>query len=290
MKFFSPSKINLSLNVGDIRSDGYHAVDSVFHLLTLGDIVTIEFSDELSVTASVDLGIQEEQNLAYKAALAMADAFDVSTAFAIHIDKRIPHGGGLAGGSSNAATIIYALATINGINPHSSQCLAVARRLGADVAVFLAETPAVVMTGRGDEVSRTLSPVAGLPIVIAIPQNASSSTAEVYAEFDKTPHTRHEQDALIKAIEERDIADLALETYNNLGPAAIRVCPQTGDVLALLRNLEAVYSAQVSGSGAACFALCKSKETAEETAQICREAGHTAFVTELAEHGIHTLT
>lgn len=290
VKFFSPAKVNLSLNIGDVRADGFHNVDSVFHLLTFGDILTVESSEALSVTTSVDLGIDQEQNLAYKAALAMAHAFGISASFAIHIEKNIPHGGGLGGGSSNAATVIYALATINAINPYSAECAVVARELGADVAVFLAQTPAVVMSGRGDEIVRELSPAAGLPVVVVIPKDISVSTAEVYKEFDKAPRPCREQGTLIKAIEDMDVAQLSAETYNNLGPAAIHVCPQIGELLRLLRSQEAVYSAQVSGSGAACFAICRSDEDAAEVTRVCTQAGYSGFKTELATRGVRALS
>lgn len=187
MEIFSPGKINLALNVGRVRPDGYHPVDSVFHMIEFGDIVSLHPAEHLSVTCTYDLGISQEDNLVYKAAKMFDATFNTVSHFAIHIEKHLKAGGGLGGGSSNAAAVLYALCIIHNVRATDAQLLALAASLGSDVPVFLAPTGASLMTNRGEKLARSLVPAAGVPLVIAWPQNAHSNTGEVYRAFDDAP-------------------------------------------------------------------------------------------------------
>ena len=113
----APAKVNLYLGVGGRAPDGYHDVITVLQALDFGDTVRILPADELAVTTSVDLGIPESENLAYRAALAFAEEFSVAPRVVIEIEKRIPVGAGLAGGSSDAAAVIVGLAHLHGVDP-----------------------------------------------------------------------------------------------------------------------------------------------------------------------------
>ena len=99
----APAKVNLFLGVGPLRPDGYHSVQTVLHTLALSDTVRLTPADELTVTCDPDLGIPAENNLAYRAARGFSAAFGVDVLLDIHVDKRIPSGAGLGGGSSDAA-------------------------------------------------------------------------------------------------------------------------------------------------------------------------------------------
>lgn len=253
----SPAKINLHLGVGAPLADGYHELTSVFHALELADEVIVAASDRLSLECDVDLGVSAAHNLAYRAASAMGDAFDRDPSVSITIHKRIPHGAGLGGGSSNAAAVIAALAKWWGIDPTRSACQAVARDLGADVAFFLVPGGAALMSGRGDRVERELRAFGGVDVVLVRPPQPVS-TSQAYAAFDHHPVPTQPADAVVHALEARDVRALGAATFNNLGSASIAVLPLVDEVLGWVRCQPGVLGAQVSGSGSAVFAVCDS--------------------------------
>lgn len=313
MKIFSPAKINLVLGVGAPDDTGYHAVDSIFHLTSFGDIVTIEDADELTLTCSTDLGIPSNKNLAYIAARRMAEEFGRRADVAISIDKKIPHGAGLGGGSSNAAAVIWGLAQQWDIELDNPRLFEVARSLGSDVAVFLEPTPASYMTGYGDVLGESLEPLNGMPIVIAMLKGSSASTAAVYKAFDSKPRPKcNIKDSLSQykklakysnnlrenpANENEIRADLAgirafvqdavifatlnLIIGNNLTDASYEVCPQAREVNNFLADHDLSKAAILSGSGAASIAFCSSSGDADEIVQDAIEAGYWAVATTL---------
>jgi len=256
VNYLSPAKVNLSLKVGERLDDGYHPVDTVIHLLDFGDTISIEDADRLALTCSVDLGITEEENIAFQAAQRIGEAFEHDTPFSIHLEKRIPHGAGLGGGSSNAATVLRALADRWKIPLDDARLREVARSLGADVMAFLAPSTCTYLTGRGDIVKESLNPLTGLPIVLIQVPGSHASTAQVYRVFDQIGPTN---------------ANPVLT--NDLEQAAIAVCPQTGIALEWLRTHPQTDGAQVCGSGSACFGLVRSQQAAEELARGASDEG-----------------
>lgn len=301
MDIFSPGKINLALNVGALLDDGYHQVDSIFHTIELGDVVSLEPSEELQVTCSVKLDIPMQENLAYKAVQAFDAEFGTKSPVHIHIEKKLIAGGGLGGGSSNAAATLFGVACLHGINPQDERVLKIAGELGSDVPVFLAATGAPLMTHHGEVISEALPPATGVPVVIAWPKRAHSNTAKVYKAFDAHPRPVKSMEVLaeilrsLRAESERDTTCvqrahiarmLAQELYNNLGDAAVAVTPRVGEVLEFLREQPQTLAAQVSGSGACSFALCASDAEAAELADTCKEMGLGAQPTKLRAHGV----
>ena len=286
MIFTSPAKLNFSLNVGARRADGYHELNSVFHLISLHDTLELTPAADFTFTCDVDLGIPADDNLIIRAARAMAELHERPLpATHLHLSKRIPHGAGLGGGSSNAATTIYALSRLWGVRPDSPDTLALAAELGSDVPLFLAPTSASVMTGKGEQLAQSLSPVPDLSLVIVYPPGVHSSTGEVYRVFDTNPQPQCAQDALITEMQELSrqatvsdgrtppISSLAALLYNNLEDAATSVAPETKAVLTWLRGNPLVAAALVAGSGSACWALCAAQADAGELADAARSCG-----------------
>jgi 4-diphosphocytidyl-2-C-methyl-D-erythritol kinase len=270
----APAKVNLFLGVGGVRDDGYHDVVTVLHALELADRVIVTESEALSVSATDDLGVAEQDNLAYRAAIQLAAALEVSPTVGIHIEKRIPHGAGLGGGSSDAAAVIAALCALNGIDLSDPAVLAVAAAVGADVPFFLAG-PAALMAGRGDVLVRLLPPVR-VPVVVVKPA-APVPTAQAYREFDRSPVTAADVEPLVAALERGEIGAAAVS--NNLAAAAVALVPESGDALALVASCAGVLVATVSGSGSAVFGVCADPESADATAGRAREQGWWAVAT-----------
>jgi len=246
----APAKINTFLQVGAVDASGYHAVDTHVHLLAFGDDVEVQPADALSLTCQVDpnvaslgtmpldaLDIAPEENLAWRAAVELGRALGCEPQVAITLTKRIPHGAGLGGGSSDAAAVIRALCTQWRVALDDERVLQVAHTLGADVPVFLAPTTFSHMSGYGDVLVESLEPLSGQPVVLAMAPGAHISTADAYRAFDTGAR------------------GCATDLHNDLAQAAISLCPQVSETLDWLCTQPEVQAAQVSGSGAACFAL-----------------------------------
>ncbi|MEM8885760.1 MAG: 4-(cytidine 5'-diphospho)-2-C-methyl-D-erythritol kinase [Planctomycetota bacterium] len=170
----APAKLNLFLEVLGRRPDGYHEIDSVFCALDLHDTVTVEKSDAISLSIDgADDVPADETNLAWRA----AEAFGAGAR--IHLQKRIPAGAGLGGGSSDAAAVLLALAEIHGADPAALGDRAVG--LGADVPYFLR---AGLARGRG--IGERVEPVAAPPagsFLLLLP-DLFCSTKEIYGALE----------------------------------------------------------------------------------------------------------
>jgi 4-diphosphocytidyl-2-C-methyl-D-erythritol kinase len=279
----APAKINLFLGVGAPRTDGYHDVTTVLQALEFGDTVRILPADELVVSTSVDLGIPSHHNLAYKAALAFAEEFSVAPRAVIEIEKRVPAGAGLAGGSSDAAAVIVGLATLHGIDPLDERCIDVARLLGADCAFFLAGG-AALMTGRGDLLAASLRPAAAH--VALVKPATPVSTAAAYAQFDRAPLPAPGPQHVVEALEAGDAVRLAASLANNLTSASASLVPEVLDALAWMGSRCGVLGAAMAGSGSASFALCEDAASAALVAEGARAQGWWATATTTRPTGV----
>lgn len=287
IRMIAPAKINLYLAVGAKQPDGYHDVTTILQALEFGDELTVRPSDRLSLVCDPDLGIPAPENLAFKAALAMGEAFDRSPDVAIELSKRVPHGAGLGGGSSDAAAVIAALAQMWGVEPDHRSLTGVARALGADVPFFL-RGGAALFDGRGDRFVRDI-PVIPLPVVLIKPAG-SVSTAAAYAAFDDleraaAPGPRHVADALRFG----EAMSLGAALHNNMTGAAITLVPEISEVLAHVAAAPEVHGSALCGSGSCVFALCASDAQAEALVSGARERGWWGIVTHTRVSGVAAL-
>lgn len=212
------------------------------------------------------IAIPTEENLVFKA----IDAFEhelycelaaFDEGLSVHVDKRIPAGGGLGGGSSDAAAMLKACSRIVRVDPGDERVLKVARSLGADVAFFL-QGGCALMDGRGDTLVRPL-PLFPLPIVL-MGEAQGISTARIYHDFDNEPPAAPDARALAKVLEgfpewgasfeqKRELARLCA---NNLEPAAFEALPRLQERVERARRDPDVLHALVTGSGATSYAIC----------------------------------
>lgn len=282
LTLFAHAKVNLCLSVGYPPEDGYHPVRSVFQELDLCDLMHVRVvegilvdSVQTSAGTHVDLrcdiaDVPIASNLIFRA-LDEAEAEFARPAIAstdtlvVEVEKRIPVGGGLGGGSSNAAAMLKAYAQLTGIDEQDPILQDVARRLGADVAFFL-HGGAALMGDRGDVLERSL-PLLNAPIVL-MGSDTGNSTAVVYRIFDDDPQPALAVDTLADALEEapQDLARIAALCGNNLGPAACQADPLIQRRLDAAKAHPGVLAALVSGSGATSFAICENDEVVEHFA------------------------
>lgn len=268
----APAKINLCLGVGPVREDGYHPLATVFQAIGLFDEVRVRPAAEDSLTVygdGVDVSDvpQDDRNLALRAARLLAAHHGVDEGVEMHIHKRIPVAGGLAGGSADAAAALVACDALWGTRTSRDTLLELAADLGSDVPFCLVGGTAIG-TGRGE----LLSPVMarGTYWWVVVPGEGGLSTPGVYAEFDRlTAATGADEPeippSLLSALRAGDVEWLGGSLSNDLQEAALSLRPELRPLLA--EGLEAsAHGALVSGSGPTTIYLCESRDHAVEVA------------------------
>ena len=270
-----PGKVNLHLAVGDLRSDGYHELVTVFHAVDLQDEVVASSSSELSIAITgegADAVPTDARNLAWQAAELLAAEAGVAANVHLDIRKAIPVAGGMAGGSADAAGALLACARLWGVE---ADLPTLAARLGSDVAFPLLGGTAVG-TGRG-EVLRPVPAPAGLHWVFAF-ADGGISTAASYAELDRHraaragPEAAGPPDALLTALAAGNLRAIGACLANDLQAVALALRPELHRTLDT--GLEAgALAGLVSGSGPTCAFLCPDAEAAEHVAAILATEG-----------------
>jgi 4-diphosphocytidyl-2-C-methyl-D-erythritol kinase len=247
-------------------------------------LLPLEWSDELRVAPSEGLALScsdpalptDASNLVVRAALALAHHAGIEPRGAIHLEKRIPYGAGLGGGSSDAATALLLLSDLWGLAVSSDELHGLASSLGADVPFFLAGRPAIG-TGRGDVLSPLLDAEGRpyripFPVVVAVPA-ARVPTPAAYALV--APDHRPRPD-LAAAILSNDMERWRREIENDFQGPVVAHYPGVGDALALLRDAGAEYTS-LSGSGSAVFGIFATEASAREAADAVRGGGLTVW-------------
>ena len=258
----APSKLNLFLHVTGRRGDGRHLLETLFVALDFGDTITLALRDDGAIRrAGGWQDVPEEADLAVRAARALKSATGCSGGADIAVTKRIPVGGGLGGGSSDAASVLLALNRMWDLRLPRSRLMEIGVALGADVPFFLFGEPAFAC-GIGE----ILRPVTVPPMWVAVIAPARSvSTAAIFAAPELTRDTPSAK------------MDVFSEGYgrNDLEAVALRRYPEIGAALAELRRHS--RHARMTGSGSAVFASFASGELARDAVE-ARPPGMHGFV------------
>ncbi|XP_009793740.1 4-diphosphocytidyl-2-C-methyl-D-erythritol kinase, chloroplastic/chromoplastic [Nicotiana tabacum] len=225
LTLFSPCKINVFLRITGKRDDGYHDLASLFHVISLGDKIKFSLSpskskDRLSTNvAGVPL---DERNLIIKALNLYRKKTGTDNYFWIHLDKKVPTGAGLGGGSSNAATALWAANQFSGSLATEKELQEWSGEIGSDISFFFSHG-AAYCTGRGEIVQDIPSPIPfDIPMVLIKPQQ-ECSTAEVYKRFQLDQTSKVDPLSLLEKIKTSGISqDVCV---NDLEPPAFEVLP-----------------------------------------------------------------
>ena len=248
-----PAKVNLQLSVGPKESDGYHQVVTVFQAISLFDNIKISEADQFSIVVSGDYtnGIPLDQsNLVYKAIELMSEEFETNKNLEVSIQKSIPIAGGMAGGSADAAAVLFGIDQLYRLGLSKDELSEIARKLGSDVP-FMLHGGTAVGRGHGDEITPALSR-GTYHWVIAV-SSTGLATPAVYAECDrlrtgldiKAPTLN---DELLQALLSGDATRVGKSLSNDLQAAACSIRP----ALRLILDTGQEYGALggvVSGSG-----------------------------------------
>lgn len=258
LKRLAPAKINLALHVTGKRSDGYHLLDSLVVFADQGDILAFEAADDLSliVDGPFSDGVPtDEGNLVLKLAQVLRPK---SKGARIHLTKNLPHGGGIGGGSSDAAATALGLAELWEIEEPSINTLL---QIGADVPVCAQAPKAMFMRGIGEE----LVPAPELPRFWCLLVNplAHVPTRDVFRHLSENYST---QNAPLDPLQ-GDFIEWLKAQRNDLAPSTRALVPAVSKLLDRLARTNALHS-DMSGSGSTCWALFETQKAAEDTAAL----------------------
>jgi 4-diphosphocytidyl-2-C-methyl-D-erythritol kinase len=264
LRTLAPAKLNLALEVLGRRPDGYHEIRSVVQTIDLADTVEVEPAETLSVDAR-GLDLPSEQNLAFRAALALKERFGVRAGAAIRIAKRIPESAGLGGGSSDAAAVLRLLDCLWGLSLSVSELSETAAAIGSDVPLFLAG-PAALVEGRGERAHPT-SPLQQGAFALVTPQwQHPEKTRAVYSALRPTEYGTGHRAATLAQLLESGRLPCTMHCVNDLFPAARRVFPLLRELELALFGLGRWFS--LAGAGPTLFSLEPSKADAVSRAWI----------------------
>lgn len=184
MVVLSPAKLNLALRVGRRRPDGYHELQTLFERISLSDRMSFSLKPSgIRVLTDSKAAPSGPKNLAYRAADLLKTRFSVRQGVEIRIQKRIPVGAGLGGGSSNAASTLLVLNRLWKLKLPRARLLKLAAELGSDVPFFILEEPFAVARGRGEKLTAIRWPRRFWHLIVKPP--FAVSTAQAYAAWDK---------------------------------------------------------------------------------------------------------
>ena len=280
-RVLAQAKVNLLLHVLAREASGYHSIETVLLRLDLADDIRVRVTNgrSLDCAGSVippsGLGTVEK-NLAYRAAVAYSEAVGWPNGFAIEIDKRIPVGAGLGGGSADAGGVLRALDAMSP-TPLGSRLIDLATPLGADVPFMTIESPMALGWGRGER----LFPIPALQprdVIIVVP-NFSISTPDAYAWVSADRGSYSPAARLIPPESLATWEEVVVVASNDFEAPVARRHPQIGEIVDELDSMDALV-AMLSGSGSTVFGVFGAPADA---AAITRSTGFSTISTRTSD-------
>ena len=272
MKLLSLAKLNLYLEIVGKEPDGYHQIESIMQTISLSDKVEVEPSDTPGIFVSSNISSLpiDERNLAYRAAKLFIEKFGwVSKGVRIILEKNIPLASGMGGGSSNAATVLIAMALMCGVDILNSILLEIASRIGCDVPFFLYGGTAIAR-GKGTEIT-PLPPLKGIPVLVVVP-DVEISTHWAYKNIVLPLYPFKIPSILLNMLSKNskiDIQELNRLLFNRFASLVFKI-PKVKEVKEILESL-GIESISLSGSGPTLFSIQEDKEKCDLLAKVLRE-------------------
>ena len=256
-------KINLGLDVLGRRENGYHDVRMVMQTLYLYDQIKMEKTKKPGIELNTNLFYLpvNENNLAYRAADLLMKEFEIKEGVKITLEKHIPVAAGMAGGSSNAATVLFGMNRMFSLGLSQQELMDRGVTLGADV-------PYCIMRGTvlAEGIGEILTPLPAMPkchVLIAKPP-ISVSTKLVYEKLDSHEITEHPDiDGILKGLKERNLKKIASSMGNVLEKVTIEEYPVIEEIKNVMKKSGAL-NAMMSGSGPTVFGIFDEKDRAKE--------------------------
>ncbi len=257
----SEAKINLFLYVLRKRSDGFHEVYTLMHRIDLHDIVAIKKSGGgIHLKTSID-ELNTQENLSYRAAEKFFFRCGIRPQVSIEIEKHIPLGAGLGGGSSNAATTLLGLNELFEFPLSFTEIYEIACELGSDVPFFLYESPAAIATGRGEIIKEVECNTDGYQIFLAIPP-IKIPTSYIYSKLVLTSESCINKMPFVIIGERCDLGEIMPFFHNDLEGVALKEFGRLRDLKSVLTHH--FGNALLSGSGSSMFSIINNPEVKRE--------------------------
>ena len=273
--FRSPAKLNLHLRIVRKRPDGYHELLTLFHRISLEDTILIRKNQgdfKLSTNhRQLETG---EGNIITQAYRALQKEVPGLGGVSVRLTKRIPLGGGLGGGSSNAASFLLGMKKLFGLNISTKKLALIGKSLGADVPFFLAETRQVIAWGIGDKLQKV--PRGARLWFLLLLSDQGTNTKKVYQilswKGQPLSLTKERRIARIlrSFLERGRVREASGFARNDLEIPAFRLMPSIPKAKAVLKDLGAPY-VLMSGSGATVFAVFSSRKEALDLSKRMKE-------------------
>ena len=270
MRLKALAKINLGLDVLRRREDGYHEVCMVMQTLSLYDRIIIKKLEKQEIQVKTNLFYvpENENNLVYQAAQILMDECDLKQGIYIDLQKFIPVAAGMAGGSSDAAAVLYGMNRMFRLNLSQQRLMEIGLKIGADV-------PYCVMRGTAlaEGIGEKLTPLAPMPIckVLVAKPPICVSTKFVYENLTLDKDTEHPRiDLLIEGLREGNLKKIAAHMGNVLESVSIPHYPVIAQIREEMLHYGAI-NAMISGSGPTVFGLFEEEAQAQKAYQSLRE-------------------
>ncbi len=249
----SYAKINLTLDVLGRRENGYHDVEMIMQTVSLFDLILVDkCMGSISVKTNLHYLPNNDKNIAFKAAQAFFNYTHIKGGAKIMIHKNIPVAAGLAGGSGNAAAVLCALDKLYNTNLSVEQLCEIGAALGADVPYCI-----IGGTMLASGIGEILTPIQKIQpcCILMVKPPISISTASIYEAIDSAPVEKHpDTQAMIKAIEDRDINAIAHNLCNVMESVTAKECPVIGGIKQKML-MNGALGALMSGSGPTVFGI-----------------------------------
>lgn len=270
IKLKALGKINLGLDVLGRRPNGYHDVRMVMQTVYLYDQILLEKTDKEGISLETNLFYLpvNENNLAYRAAKMLIDEFAIKEGVHISLEKHIPVATGMAGGSSNAAAVLYGMNRLFQLGLTDQELMDRGVQLGADV-------PYCIMRGTvlAEGIGEKLTPLPAMPkchVLLAKPP-ISVSTQKVYEKLDAQKVTKHPDiDGILLGLQTGDLKKITSSMGNVLENVTITEYPQIESIKDVMKE-EGALNAMMSGSGPTVFGIYDDKMLARRAAARIRE-------------------
>jgi 4-diphosphocytidyl-2-C-methyl-D-erythritol kinase len=266
------AKINLGLHVNERLPNGYHDITTGFCFIDWSDQFKIHKSDKTKLLISDTNLPVDETNLIMKAYLLLQKKVGLASQYHIEVDKKIPVGAGLGGGSSDAALTLRMLNKIEELNLTESDLVELAQKLGSDIPLFIHNEPAI---GTGTGTNITPAHIQPESWIVTVYPNFESNTADAYHYCQPNPH--HDFD-IKDTLTNQELDEWQYRLINDLEPVVMFQHPMIGNIKDQLYELGAVY-ASMSGSGSAVYGLFEQEFVATHAYQMFLEYEMTPNLT-----------
>jgi len=275
VKIKTPAKINLTLDILGKRSDGFHNIETIMQTVALYDEIILTSAKKISIETNVAFLPTDSMNIVHRAADLFFKTFKIGGGVKIIINKNIPVGAGMGGGSSDAAAVLDGLNRMYETGLCKERLERMGAQLGSDVPFFFTKGTCLA-NGRGEILTPIDNSVKAYTVIVK--PNFSVNTKWAYRQFDKTKTNSTFNSAnIINALQNGDITSLSSSLYNAFEHVLVPLYPEVEKIKEMLVKNGAL-GALMSGSGSAVFGIFKDKKSAQKCADNIKNKYKFVFI------------